>query len=446
MAHVKLATLGGRIARVQVAVTCGSLALIVVGTTLAVDALLIHRTDRQLQYLLTRVLPYLETTPAGALDWDFLRAELDEVLPSATRLEVRAAHGGTALAVGASMALGLPSDGCSNAGVLRRCGLRGRAFDVLAAHDRSEDLALRDQLLLALVLIAMLTAALVVGIGLRISGRAVRPLSELAERVRMLEPGSGERLGVRAELHEVDALAQRFDELVERFEQALAREKRFTAHASHELRTPLTLARAEVETLTRSDSEPDPSNIMRALAALDRLGTLVEALLWFARAQSRLDDESMELVNLADLVRAQISQLARDAGRERFVQRLPDEALVRGDETLLGRAVANLLDNAIKYGDASPVQIGLEQVGAEVVLSVVNGGAALAGDAVEQVFVPFVRLGGSRAVPGGFGLGLPFARAVARAHGGDVEIQLERSAGTEVRLRLASVAWSDTCA
>src|SRR5262249_18295352 len=203
---------------------------------------------------------------------------------------------------------------------------------------------------------------------------------------------------------------------------ALAREKRFTAEASHELRTPLTVARAEIEALARGEGNGGAGR--RALAALERLASLVEALLWFARAQSRLDHDRMELVNLADVIRAELEELRRAHPGRAFAVELPDEALVRGDEHLIRRAVANLLDNAVKYGDAAPIEARLARSGEGAVLSVANRGPAVAPTAREQIFVPFFR--GREDGGSGFGLGLPFARAVARAHGGDVELGAAR--------------------
>jgi signal transduction histidine kinase len=238
---------------------------------------------------------------------------------------------------------------------------------------------------------------------------------------------------------ELDAFASRFDQLVARFEEALARERRLTAQASHELRTPLTVARAEIEGLATA-TDARAANL-RALAALDRLSELVEVLLWFARAQVRLDDASMEIVNVADVIRTQVAE--RERAHPSFVARcqLPDEALVRGDERLLCRVVANLLDNAAKHGGGGIIELRAELDRALVRVAVVNR-AGQGGELTERVFEPFFR-GPRAASQPGFGLGLPFARAVARAHGGELTLGSLRFERTEVVLSLPAVAWSD---
>jgi len=121
---------------------------------------------------------------------------------------------------------------------------------------------------------------------------------------------------------------------------------------------------------------------------------------------------------------------------------LPDEALVRGDERLLCRVAANLIDNAVKHGDGDAIELRAERDGGLVRLSVVNRGR-LADELAERVFEPFYR--GPRAAGSpGFGLGLPFARAVARAHGGDLVVGAGNSDETALELRLPVLAWSDT--
>jgi signal transduction histidine kinase len=311
---------------------------------------------------------------------------------------------------------------------------------VLSAVDRSDDLAARDRLLLAIAVVSIIAGAAVVIANRRAMRRAVQPLSELARRVRSLEPGAGERVRMHTDVAEVELLAQRFDDLVERFEQALTREKRFAAEASHELRTPLTIARAEIEALPRSDGTA------RALRSLERLAALVDALLWFARAQARLDRDHLDVVNLADLVREQVEEATRNGHTDSFSLLVPDEALARGDEHLLRRSLANLIDNAVKYGGNAPIRVELRRIDDDIVLTVQNGGTGIPDALREQIFEPFFRVSGQASSTTGFGLGLPLARAVARAHGGDVLLSDTPAGVTELLLRLPLAGWNELAA
>jgi signal transduction histidine kinase len=274
-----------------------------------------------------------------------------------------------------------------------------------------------------------------------VTARAIAPLAKLASRVARLEPGGGERLELHSNVAEVDLLAERFDALVARFEEALEREKRFTAEASHELRTPLTLALAELEALARG--EGDGAEPARALGALNRLAQLAESLLWFARAQGKIVDTRTDVVNLSDIIRAQVEDLRKAHPARRFQLDLPDEALVQAEETLIARAIGNLLDNAVKYGDDARIKVRVERSADTVRVTVINGGIGIPEAARSRVFVPFFRSSEANPQAEGFGLGLPFARAVARAHGGELRLGSERTLETELVLELPLVSWSN---
>src|SRR5262249_19443810 len=190
--------------------------------------------------------------------------------------------------------------GCWTDGTTRVCVVRAGAFILTAAASEADDLATRDAFFVAMLTITALAGALVTFASRRVARRALQPFSQLTERMSAIRPGSGERVALASGIVEIDRFAARFDDLVGRFDEALARERRLTAQASHELRTPLTLARAEIDALTSAADAIAARG--RALAALDRLSELVEVLLWFARAEVRLDDAAIDLLNPAPLV------------------------------------------------------------------------------------------------------------------------------------------------
>jgi signal transduction histidine kinase len=426
--------LSSRIALVQTVTTAVALALVVLGAWAALRALLAWKTDQGLQSTAAQAAGYVAagTTP----NWDWIAEEIQEHRPPETRVEVRDGSGSLRAAFGPGGELAIVGNGCGNHGALRICSTRAGPFVVLAGRDRSDNSVALAQASLAILAVSVIAALLIALTSRFVAARAVEPLSVLASRVAGVAPGEGGRVALRTGLYEIDLLSERFDELVIRFEEALAREKRFSAEASHELRTPLTVARGEVEELRRRSGEEGAE---RALAALDRLTALVEALLWFARAQGRLDDARMEVVNLADVVRAQLAETQKNRPDRRFSAQLPDEALVRGDEHLIARAAANLIDNAVKHGDDTPISLRLARDADQVVLTIANGGQ-LPKDLRGQVFLPFFRV---RNGADGFGLGLPFARAVARAHGGDVQITSPDGPQTELTLCLPLLAWHE---
>ena len=433
-------TLAGRMAVVQTAVTALALVAVAVATAVTVTLLLARRTDRILTDVAARVSSVLERLPPETREPHWLAYEAEEQRPAGTRIEVRDAEGTLLTSVGENFELPPERLGCGDYGSLRACGVRSTSFAIVVAEPRAADEAARRYLLLALAAITVLALATVTGVSRVVARRALRPLSRLATRIAGIRPGDGGRAGARSGLAELDAFASRFDELLERFEEALARERRMAAQASHELRTPLTLARAEIEALARQNA--DGGSIPRALKAVDRLAELVEALLWFAKAQTPLDGGAMDVVNLADVVRDDVAKRQTETASIPIACHLPDEALVRGDERLLGRVIANLLDNAVKYGQGAPVDLRARRDDARLELTIENRGV-LTTQVRARLFEPFFQGDGTPHDAGGFGLGLPFARAVARAHGGDLAAGDEQADRTAFVLTLPLIAWTD---
>jgi signal transduction histidine kinase len=431
-------TLAGRVSLVQSGVTLIALAVVILGTSVAVTALLERKRDEALNETTSRAVELVKKSGAYAQDEEWMERELAEIRPAEIRIELQDPSGFVLVSSGPEPEIGKRAPGCGNHGTFRVCAGKADLFTVASSVDRSPDMDAHQRLLFALLAVAALAGVLVSLASRRVAQRALSPLTDLTARIACIEPGTGARIGTASDFAELELLRARFDELVGRFDDALARERRLTAQASHELRTPLGVARAEIEALT--DPKDFGAGRTRALAAMDRLSELIEALLWFARAQGRLDDDRMGLVNVADLIRTQLAERAPELG-DAVSTELPDEALVRGDEHLLGRVTANLLDNAIKYGDRKRVVVSAAQDADRLRVHVVNSGPAPSSDAAERLFEPFFR--GARPHVPGFGLGLPFARAIARAHGGDVELVPSTPDVTEFVLTLPLVHWSE---
>jgi signal transduction histidine kinase len=411
---------------------------VLVATLLAVTAVLSGQSDSDLRAIATALAKDIREAEHHGQLREWLSSEFDEHRPPDVRAEVYDERGAMIAASGSGPAFSNASAGCDDHASFRACGARADGFLILAGRSRQPGIDALKRFAGALILAVALGALLMLVIARRITRKALAPVSALAERVAVVEPGAGMRIGLGTDLEELRRLEDKFDALIGRFDEALARERRFAAEASHELRTPLTVLRAEVEAL--ADISPDPEAGLRALAATDGLLRLVEALLWFSRAQGRLDDERMEIVNLADLARVQAEELRTRYPAANLSVRAPDEALVRGDEHLLARAAANLMENAIKYGAQRPVLVELSPHASHAQLHVTDGGPGIPDSARHRIFEPFFRGGRERAETPGFGLGLPLARAVARAHGGDVRIHRSDAHGTAFILELPTVA------
>ena len=301
----------------------------------------------------------------------------------------------------------------------------------------------------SLLIAALPIVAISLLIGRALVARALRPLSVMADRAASLAVEHKPRsLGDRSGLREVDHLAESFDRLLERLDDAIRSERRLTADASHELRTPLTVLSGELDLLaerTPADS-PAADGVRRCSRQVQAMRELVEAILLLHRSgeTGTGQDSAIELLNLGDLARETLAEvLPLYPGRAADVQLLaPDEVLVHGHAALLASALRNLIDNALKFTRAGDrVEVRLSEHAGQALLQVDDQGAGVIEAERARVFDPFFRSasGGGAAggpIPHGAGLGLPILRRVARAHGGDVELSTSALGGARFTLTL----------
>ena len=218
----------------------------------------------------------------------------------------------------------------------------------------------------------------------------------------------------------------------------------FVANVSHELRTPLSLIKSATETLIDGGRQ-DPQVTARFLEIIEkhanRLTLLLDDLLLLARLDSGRIDLDLRSVPLGEAAQEAIDDaalLARGRGVT-LVQAVPEGLGAHADAHRLRQALANLIDNAIKYGrEGGTVEVRGRELGAgQVELSVRDDGPGIAGEALERVFERFYRADKARArEQGGTGLGLAIVKNVVQAHGGDVRVESTPGRGTEFFIRL----------
>jgi two-component system phosphate regulon sensor histidine kinase PhoR len=218
----------------------------------------------------------------------------------------------------------------------------------------------------------------------------------------------------------------------------------FVANVSHELRTPLSLIKSATETLIDGGRQ-DPQVTARFLEIIEkhanRLTLLLDDLLLLARLDSGRIDLDLRPVLLASAAQEAIDDaaiLARGRGVT-LVQAVPEGLAAQADAHRLRQALANLIDNAIKYGrEGGTVDVRGRELGAgQVEVSVRDDGPGIAGEALERVFERFYRADKARGrEQGGTGLGLAIVKNVVQAHGGDVRVESTPGRGTEFFIRL----------
>jgi signal transduction histidine kinase len=233
---------------------------------------------------------------------------------------------------------------------------------------------------------------------------------------------SGQRLPVPTAQDEIQRLAVTLNAMLDRIEQATARQRTFVGDAAHELRSPLASLRVQLEVAQRMGANNDwPALIDDVLIDVDRLDRLVEDLLALARLDETGGKARREPVALGALV----GSITMGYDHARVPVRIDDDSenvIVQGDQDGLHRVLVNLVDNAVRYA-RSEVTVCVSRNGRHAQLSVADDGPGLPEYERERVFDRFYRVETSRSRDlGGTGLGLPIVRDLVRAHDGTVEL------------------------
>jgi two-component system OmpR family sensor kinase len=283
--------------------------------------------------------------------------------------------------------------------------------------DRTDALsALLAQLLVALPLALVASCA----IGYAVAGAALRPIEAMRLRAAEISAAtSAQRLPLPVAHDEVYRLGETLNQMLERLDSALERERRFVADASHELRTPLAILKAELEVALRQPRSVHDLEEALASAAeeTDRLVRLAENLLLVARSDRGVLKVATDAIPVDELlveVAGRFRSGAESAGRVVEIERSMS-ITVDGDRERLGQALGNLVDNALRHGSGTVRMHAAERDGL-VELHVTDEGG------FEPAFLPraferFTRADDAR-TGDGTGLGLAIVDAIARAHGG----------------------------
>ena len=287
---------------------------------------------------------------------------------------------------------------------------------------------------LVLAAIAAIVIAVAVVAGIAIASFMVKPLRELEAAAKAV--GGGD-LTARAPEDEgpaeIRSLAAVFNETVTKLERLLASQEEFVADASHQLRTPLTALRLRLENLARDVPPAGGAELEGAVAEVDRLGNLVEALLALARADTRREPAG----------RVDVEAVVRD--RLRAWSALADERSIRLEadyggvpaartaEERLRQVLDNLLENAVAAApDGTTITVQTAAAPAWVELRVLDEGPGLTPEQRERAFDRFWRNRDGE----GSGLGLAIVRRLVEQDGGAVELRPGPERGLEAIVRL----------
>ena len=246
-----------------------------------------------------------------------------------------------------------------------------------------------------------------------------RPMQRLAQAAEAL--GRGEHLPPLDEHgpREIRLAVEAFNLMGARLGNFVQDRTRMLAAMSHDLRTPLTTLRLRAEMI----DEPEVRE--KLIETIEEMHRITEASLSFAREEDNTEEtQKTDLSALVQDLCKEANAMGKDARMESETS--PIHARVR--PAAMRRAVRNLIDNAVRYGERARLSIETDAKEARIIIA--DNGPGISEAQLEDVFAPFVRLENSRNTEtGGAGLGLAIARTIARSHGGDVVLRNEESGG-----------------
>ena len=327
-------------------------------------------------------------------------------------------------------------------------GLSGEVefLDELAVFEREVDTQTLEQLrtyafgALGLLFVGSLA------VGWFVAGLVLRPVGRITGVARDIQATDlARRIQLEGPDDELKQLADTFDSMLGRLDEAFAAQRHFIHEASHELRNPLAVIRTNVD-VALADPDAGTEDLRAAAEAVgrsaERMSTLVDDLLVYARHGTRpAREEELDLVPLvADLVEE--FEASAESRGIRLESTADSEAItVCVDGPAVRRAVANLVANAVRLAPAeSTITVRTSGTSDHVSVSVADEGPGIAADDHGRVFQRFWRGSGGRAGNDGrSGLGLTIVRQIAESHGGRIELDSDAGRGSTFTLRLPRI-------
>jgi len=288
----------------------------------------------------------------------------------------------------------------------------------------------------------MLLIGLAAGVGWFMARRAVSGVEAVTRTAQEISGGTlDKRVPVGTRGDEIDQLAATFNQMLGRIQALITEIKEMSDNIAHDLKSPITRIRgmAEVTLTTGKGIEEYESMAAGTVEECDRLLAMINTMLMITKAESglhRLDEQKVDMARLVRDACELLEPVAEDKGVNLACE-APEALPVLGDPRMIQRILSNLLDNAIKYTPSEgSVKVSLsEKDGREAIVTVQDTGMGIPSNDLPHIFERFYRCDHSRSQPG-TGLGLSLARALARAHQGDITVASTLGQGSTFTLIL----------
>jgi signal transduction histidine kinase len=307
----------------------------------------------------------------------------------------------------------------------------------------SHQLLVNSGIALAIVAVLALLAGWVV------AGRMLRPIRTITRTARRISSTSlHERLALDGPQDELKELGDTLDDLFGRLDAAFDAQRHFVANASHELRAPLTRQRALIQ-VALADPDANFTSLRtaheRVLASEQQLELMIDALLALTRGEAGLERrEQLDLAAIAS--QALLARESEAAGRDLDVRATLATAPAAGDQRLVERLIANLIDNAIRHNTlGGHIEITTETRDQHAILAITNTGPTIPTEQIHRLFQPFQRLDGARTQHNsGHGLGLSIVQAIATAHRAELTARARPEGGLIIEVSFPSTGGANS--
>jgi heavy metal sensor kinase len=323
-------------------------------------------------------------------------------------------------------------------------GSIGKGVVVQLGYSMESDttfIAIFKKIFLIAMSVLIVTAVLV---GWFMARRALSGVEAVTRTARQIsETDLGRRVPIMARHEEIDRLAVTFNQMLDRIEKLVAGIREMGDNIAHDLKSPVARIRGMAE-ISLAQEKGDREGLTLAGSTIeecDRLLDMINTMLLISKTDAGASDLSMDVVNMADVIRGAVdlfAPLAEDSAMALTCD-IREDLTVHGDLRMLQRAMANLVDNAIKYTQPTgSVNIcGYRDMSGagQVCVSVSDNGAGIAPDELTKIFDRFYRCDQSRAT-GGSGLGLSLVKSIALAHRGEVLVESTPGKGSVFTLVL----------
>lgn len=275
-----------------------------------------------------------------------------------------------------------------------------------------------------------------------IAGRSIKPINDIIDTSnKITRDNLTERIPLPHNKDELFILSDTINQLLDRIEKTIEREKSFTSYASHEFRTPLAVLKGTLEVLIRKPRQQEEyeEKVKYCVHEIDRLNHLVDELLILTRFENQKQSLNLEDASIKNIIEDTLKYLSRNIQEKNINIRtsIPDEDIrFKTDVYLFSTIVSNILSNAIKYSHQDgEIQVNVNDENGMVICEIKDNGVGISEKDMEKIFDKFYRSTDHSDIKG-FGLGLPIVKRFCSLLNIRIDISSKEGVGTTVSLQI----------